>query len=112
MMHGLFRRQPPMRRDKRKVIDEVWDDARIKGFLDKRPPDLPGDPDFHVLLFAYQSMRVADFERFLRFFVQAGRNIGACNAAGQDVAAYIARHRQARPYLEALAAAVTPEAAT
>lgn len=100
-----------MRRDKRKVIDEVWDDARIKGFLDKRPPDLPGAPDFHVLLFAYQSMRVADFERFLHFFVQAGRNVGARNAAGQDVATYIARHRQARPYLEALAAA-TPEAAT
>lgn len=101
-----------MRRDKRKVIDEVWDDARVKGFLDKRPPDLPGDPDFHVLLFAYQSMRVADFERFLRFFVQAGRNLSARNAAGQDVAAYIARHRQARPYLALLAAAATPEAAT
>ena len=57
-------------------------------------------------------MRVADFERFLRFFVQAGRNLSARNAAGQDVAAYIARHRQARPYLALLAAAATPGAAT
>ncbi len=99
---GAFCDPPRMKRDKAKVIDEAWDDARVKGFLNKLPPELPGEPDFHVLLFAYQSMRVADFERFLSFFTQAGRDVGAVNADGEDVATYIARHAQAQPYIEAI----------
>ena len=54
-----------MRADKIKVIDEVWDDARIDSFLDKEP--LGDEPaDFSKLLNAYRSMRVEDFGIFLR----------------------------------------------
>ena len=94
-----------MRRDKQKVVDEVWDDERVLSFLRKQPPDLPGDADFHVLLFAYQGMRAADFERFLRFFAAAGRDLDARNSDGVDLAAYLARHAQAGPYVKALEAA-------
>ena len=99
-----------MKRDKQKVVEEVWDDARVRGFLDKRPPELPGDPDFHVLLFAYRGMRAADFERFLRHFTAAGRDVRARNAQGMDVAGYIAPHAGAGPYIALLQAAAEPAA--
>ena len=94
-----------LKRDKQKVVEEVWDDARVRGFLDKIPPDLPGDPDFHVLLFAYRSMRANDFERFLRYFKEAGRNVSARNGDGVDLARYIAPHAGAEPYIALLEAA-------
>ena len=66
-----------MRKDKQKVLDEVWDDDRVRGFLTKSVPvqsgqPLPGDADFYVLRHAYQSMRPDDFERFLDYFTAAG----------------------------------------
>lgn len=94
-----------MKRDKQKVVDEVWDDARVRSFLRKTPPDLPGEADFHVLLFAYQSMRAGDFGRFLNFFVDEGRDVQARNRDGLNVAQYIARHAQAGPYINLLEAA-------
>ena len=46
-----------MRADKAKVINEIWDDARIDSFLNKGPMgDEPAG--FSQLLFAYRSMRV------------------------------------------------------
>ena len=94
-----------LKRDKEKVVEEVWDDARVRGFLDKIPPDLPGDADFHVLLFAYRSMRASDFERFLRYFAAAGRDVSARNGDGIDLARYIAPHAGAGPYIALLEAA-------
>ena len=85
-----------------KVVDEVWDDDRVRSFLSKTPPDLPGDADFHVLLHAYQSMRADDFERFLGYFTADGRNVGATNGAGQTLATYLERHALAAPYIELL----------
>lgn len=94
-----------LKRDKEKVVEEVWDDARVRGFLDKAPPDLPGEADFHVLLFAYRSMRAGDFERFLRYFTEAGRDVSARNGDGVDLARYIAPHAGAGPYIALLEAA-------
>ncbi|MCZ6889447.1 MAG: PA4642 family protein [Gammaproteobacteria bacterium] len=95
-----------MRPDKAKVVDEVWDDDRIKRFLSKQPPDLPGDADFHVLLFAYQSMRAEDFGQFLKFFVADGRDVEAINGGGMSLKDYLARHTLAQPYIDLLSAAV------
>ena len=91
-----------MKRDKQKVVEEVWDDARVRGLLDKRPPALPGDPDFHVLLFAYRSMRAEDFERFLHYFTAQGRDVRARNGDGVELAAFIAPHAGAGPYIALL----------
>lgn len=91
-----------MKRDKQKVVEEVWDDARVRSFLGKMPPELPGDPDFHVLLFAYRSMRADDFERFLRFFTDQGRDVCARNGDGVVLAEYIAPHSGAQPYIALL----------
>ena len=91
-----------LRPDKKKVEDEVWDDARVKSFLRKSPPDLPGDPDFYVLLFAYQSMRAPDFGRFLAFFQSEERDVTAMNKDGNTLAEYLATRRNARPYIDLL----------
>ena len=94
-----------MRPDKKKVVDEVWDDDRVKSFLHKIPPDIPGDPDYHVLLTAYQSMRADDFRRFLDFFVEQGRDVMAKDGDGRPLTERLMRHAQAGPYLELLEAA-------
>lgn len=96
-----------MRKDKQKVLDEVWDDDRVKGFLTKTAPvqsgqPLPGDADFYVLRHAYQSMRPGDFERFLDFFTAAGRDVQARDGRGRTLADAIARHVNATPFIELL----------
>lgn len=60
--------------DKPKVIGEEWSDERIRGFLDIVPYDPAINADYHVLLKAYRAMRAEDFERFIGFFVAAGRD--------------------------------------
>ena len=94
-----------MRPDKKKVVDEVWDDERVKSFLRKAAPNLPGEPDFHVLVFAYQSMRADDFGRFLGFYLAEGRDVAAKDGNGGTLAQYLVRHAQAKPYIALLEAA-------
>lgn len=90
------------RRDKEKVIDEVWDDDRIRSFLDREAAAGGGHPDHVRLLGAYQGMRDGDFRRFLAMFVAAGGDLDAPDAGGRSLADVIVRHRHAGPYLEAL----------
>ena len=87
-----------MRPDKQKVVDEVWDDARIRGFLDKAALGEGVDPDFSALLYAYRSMRPDDFRSFIDYFRQAGRNLDARGEAGETLAQLIAAHRHAGPF--------------
>ena len=88
-----------MRPDKKSVTDEVWDDARVRQFLEPRPPG-PDAPDFALLLHAYRSMRPEDFERYARFFVDAGHDFDARNADGETFMQFVARHRQARAFID------------
>lgn len=82
------------------VTDEVWDDERIKSFLEIEPY---GDEsaDFHVLLKAYRGMRAGDFERFLTFYVEAGRDLDATDKYGRTLWDIVAKHRHGAPFLEA-----------
>ncbi|MCB1632679.1 MAG: PA4642 family protein, partial [Pseudomonadales bacterium] len=50
-----------LRKEKKKVVDEVWTDERIRRFLHLLPPE-GVDCDFHRLRRAYQAMRPEDFE--------------------------------------------------
>ncbi len=90
-----------MRKDKSKVVDEVWTEERIRSFLDKQAP-VGHDPDYHALLTAYRAMRAPDFARFVAMFRAAGRDVAARGPEGATVAEVIARHRQGDPYLAAL----------
>ena len=79
------------------VTDEVWDDARVKSFLELEP--YGENADFHVLLKAYRGMRVADFERFLRFFNDSGRNLDARDSKGRTLWSIIENHRQGAEFI-------------
>jgi hypothetical protein len=92
------------RPDKQKVIDEVWDDERVQSFLDREPPDAETSRDFFRLWQAYQAMRPGDFRRFLRFFTEAGGDLDAPDRRGRTVADFIAPHRHATDFVEALVA--------
>lgn len=89
-----------------KVVDEIWDDERVQAFLSLQPGG--DDADFHVLTKAYRGMRPTDFERFLRFFIAAGRNLHATDRKGRTLWQIIAKHRQGEAFIhikEALTAA-------
>ncbi len=92
-----------VRPDKKKVIDEVWDDERIDDFLSKAPLGPGEDPDYSAVLYAYRSMRVEDFARFIERFKAQGRNVQALGRNGQTVAKTIETHSQAAPFLPLLA---------
>ena len=90
-----------MKKDKAKVVDEVWDDARIESFLAKQPYG-EAPLAFSQLLHAYRSMRLEDFEKFLNKFTASGGDINSTNQHGQTLAEVISSHKSAAPFLKLL----------
>lgn len=88
-----------MRKEKKQVIGEDIGDDAIRLFLQSEPTD-DTPPSLHKLIKAYRGLRVDDFGRFLVFFKEAGYDLGATDAKGQDFIALIADQRQAQPYIE------------
>jgi len=91
-----------MRPDKAKVVDEIWDEERIRGFLDKTPMGDERNRDYSVLLNAYRSMRPGDFAVFIRFYLEAGRDINATSNQGLTLLDTIREHRTAAEFREIL----------
>ena len=98
--------------DKPKVIGEEWSDERVKSFLALEPYDSAKNPDFNVLLKAYQAMRAGDFDRFIGFFVEAGRDLNAVNENGETILDLISEHRRSVDYAQALEKAGAQRGAT
>lgn len=92
-----------MKKDKEKVLDEVWTEERIRSFLDQQPP-AGVDADFHALYTAYKSMRLEDFELFLQFFADTGRNLLATDNQGRTLVQLASEHRYGTDYAKALSA--------
>lgn len=90
-----------MKKDKQKVLDEVWTEDHVRSFLEVRPHD-GSDPDFHMLLKAYQSMRPEDFALFVGFFSEQARDINARDRDGRTVLAIVGEHRRGEPYARIL----------
>lgn len=90
-----------MKKDKQKVLDDVWTEDHIRSFLEVRPHD-GADEDFHMLLKAYQSMRASDFELFVGMFQAEQRNINATGRDGRPVLAIVDEHRHGEPYAKIL----------
>jgi len=91
--------------EKPKVIGEEWSDERVRSFLDLEPYDTSLDRDFFVLQRAYQSMRAGDFERFLGFFTEAGRNLNGTDDQGRTILDLVSEHGRSGEYVKALKAA-------
>lgn len=92
-----------MKKDKEKVLDEVWTEDRVREFLNVEAK-AGVDADFHRLLKAYQSMRADDFELFIGMFLQADGNINAVDGSGRSVLSYAKEHRNSADYVAALVA--------
>ena len=90
-----------MRKDKEKVVDEVWTEEHIKSFLNVKPHDGSAE-DFHMLLKAYQSMRASDFELFVSFFCNDGRDLSTTSKGGRTVLEIISSHRHGAQYAKIL----------
>ncbi len=93
-----------LKKDKQKVLGEVFDDERIKTFLDFPAPE-GVDRDYHLLEKAYRGMIADNFATFVSFFVEAGHNINATNPEGKTFLQVISDHRQGEAYIEVLKAA-------
>lgn len=80
---------------------EDWSDERVRAYLDRQP--VQGEnADFHVLMTAYKHMRAHDFERFLGFFIAAGRDLNATNPDGQTLLALVRTHVQSAEFVTLL----------
>ncbi len=90
-----------MKKDKEKVIDEVWTEDHVRSFLDVRSYD-GSNADFHMLLKAYQSMRATDFELFVGMFTAQGHDINATGKDGRSVLAIVGEHRHGSEYADIL----------
>lgn len=90
-----------LKKDKEKVLDEVWTEERVKSFLDIQTAENV-NADFHVLLKAYQSMRLENFEEFVGFFVAEGRDINAKGPDGMTVLDIVSQHRNSIDYVDVL----------
>ena len=80
-----------LKKDKQKVLGEVFDDARVRTFLIDRAPE-GVNVDFHCLERAYRGMNADNFKTFVRFFNEAGRDINAKNPQGQTLLTLIKDH--------------------
>ncbi len=89
------------RKDKRKVIGEPMTDEQIKLFLDL-PPEEGENADFHVLIRAYRALRVEDFERFLVFFIEQGRDLRAQDDKGRTLIEVMRGHGKNDDYIAVL----------
>lgn len=90
-----------LRKDKQKVLGEVFDDERIKTFLQGQAP-AGVDLDFYLLEKAYRGMNAENFSTFVKFFIEAGHRVDAVDPGGNTLAQLLAGHRHAADYLAAL----------
>ena len=86
-----------LKKDKEKVLDEVWTRQRVKDFLEIKTAENI-EADFHVLLKAYQSMRLENFEEFVGFFTTENRDINAKSPQGETVLSLVKQHRTSAMY--------------
>ena len=90
-----------MKKDKEKVLDEVWTEDHVRSFLNVRSHD-GTDEDFHMLMKAYQSMRASDFELFVSFFCNENRDLNATGRDGRTVLEIVGTHRHGVEYADIL----------
>ena len=90
-----------LKKDKQKVLGEVFDDDRLKTFFNIQPPE-GVDANFHILEKAYRGMGEDNFATFVRFYVEDGRDINATNPDGKTLLQIIETHRHAGRYVGAL----------
>ena len=90
-----------LRKDKQKVLGEVFDDERVLGFLEIEPRE-GFDKSYLLLERAYRGMKAENFDTFIGFFKNAGYDVNAKNPDGLNLLQVIVNHTQSSAYCEAL----------
>lgn len=90
-----------LRKDKEKVLGEIFDDARIATFLNFIAPT-GVNADFHLLEKAYRGMRGENFATFVKLFVEAGKDVNAVGPEGKTFLQMIKTHRLSEEFVLAL----------
>jgi hypothetical protein len=85
------------KKDKKVIEDEQRSDDQLRFFLGVQPP-AGCDADYHALEIAYRGMKPDEFERFVGFFKEAGRNISAKNPQGETLAQVLSQYRHGGEY--------------
>ena len=77
--------------------NEEWSDERLKLFLEIEPP--AGIPaDYNILLKAYRGMTKELFERFLKLYIEAGKDVNCKHADGSTIIDLVSKHRRSEDY--------------
>ena len=92
-----------LKKDKQKVLGEVFDDDRIRTFLQFKSP-AGVNRDFHLLEKAYRGMKAENFDTFVEFFVAAGHDINAKSPKNKTILEIVQTHRHGQDYAESLLA--------
>ncbi len=90
-----------LKKDKEKVLDEVWTQDRVREFLVVEPAENV-EEDFHMLLKAYQSMRADNFADFIGYFSKQGRDVNSKGPDGETVLSIVKEHRNSEEFVEIL----------
>ncbi|WP_346839285.1 PA4642 family protein [Microbulbifer sp. SAOS-129_SWC] len=90
-----------LKKDKQKVLGEVFDDERIAGFLVGEAPDGMAR-DYFLLERAYRSMTAESFTTFVRLFLEQNLDLDSPGPDGKTLLARIEEHRQGSDYAEVL----------
>lgn len=90
-----------LRKDKEKVLGEIFDEARIKTFMDYTAP-AGINADYHLLEKAYRGMRGENFETFVKLFVEDGRDLNAVGPEGKTFLQTVKSHRNGEEYAAVL----------
>ncbi len=93
-----------LRKDKQKVLGEVFDDERIRSFLSFEAPE-GVNADFHLLEKAYRGMKAENFATFIEFFKAENRDLNACNPEGKTLMQLASEHRLGEDYAQLLSQA-------
>lgn len=93
-----------LRKDKEKVLGEIFDEARIKTFFDY-PAPAGINADYHLLEKAYRGMRGENFSTFVKLFIEAGKDLNAIGPEGKTFLQSVKTHRNGEEYAQALEAA-------
>ncbi len=90
-----------LKKDKEKVLGEVFDEERIISFFNYPAPD-GINQDYHLLEKAYRGMREENFATFVKLFTEQGRDLNAAGPDGRTFLQTIKTHRHAEDYITAL----------
>lgn len=93
-----------LKKDKQKVLGEIFDEERVAGFLIGEPP-AGVNRDFYLLERAYRGMQAENFATFVQLCTQKGLDLNSPGPYGRSLLAQIEEHRQGGEYADILRAA-------